>query len=132
MALSKLIKIGSDEQNDLVFREPGVEAFHAEVYLDFNKNAYLTDLGSRSGTFVNGQRITSTVILTAGDRVRLGDRRELNLETLTGKTVESKTISKGASPRITTSNSFRENINLQLLLIYAGIALLFGVLVVIV
>lgn len=32
----------------------------------------ITDLGSRNGTFVNGDRITAPRVLAAGDRIRLG------------------------------------------------------------
>lgn len=33
---------------------------------------FLTDLGSRNGTFLNGQRITSSVLLTNNDEIKMG------------------------------------------------------------
>jgi predicted component of type VI protein secretion system len=45
---------------------------HAEVRLDSDSTAVLTDLGSRNGTFVNGERIESRQ-LNDGDQFEIGN-----------------------------------------------------------
>lgn len=48
---------------------------HAAVFFDVDGKAYLQDLGSSNGTFVNGQRLTSHKFVewTPEDEVRFGD-----------------------------------------------------------
>ena len=45
---------------------------HAAVAIDEAGAATVTDLGSRNGTFVNGQRVRGPAMLKAGDRLMLG------------------------------------------------------------
>jgi DNA-binding winged helix-turn-helix (wHTH) protein len=49
----------------------GVSRYHARVLLSRGE-ATLEDLGSKNGTHVNGNRITSAVRLADGDQIRLG------------------------------------------------------------
>jgi DNA-binding winged helix-turn-helix (wHTH) protein len=44
---------------------------HARIHVDGGR-ARLEDLGSKNGTFLNGERVTGTVDLTDGDTIRLG------------------------------------------------------------
>ena len=44
---------------------------HARV-MSRDGNAWVEDLGSTNGTFVNGRRITAAEVLTAGDRLQVG------------------------------------------------------------
>jgi hypothetical protein len=64
--------IGSSQQCDLVLADPKASPEHARV--DRTPEGYvLTDLNSLNGTYLNGQRIASPVVLRAGDEVRMGD-----------------------------------------------------------
>jgi pSer/pThr/pTyr-binding forkhead associated (FHA) protein len=56
---------------------PTVSRHHARIVVAGGR-ATVEDLGSKNGTFVNGRRVEAPVVLTPGDRVRLGQSaREL-------------------------------------------------------
>lgn len=64
--------MGSSQQSDLVLADPKASPEHARV--DHTAEGYvLTDLNSLNGTYLNGQRIASPVVLRPGDEVRMGD-----------------------------------------------------------
>jgi transcriptional regulator with PAS, ATPase and Fis domain len=52
-------------------RDPHVSRVHVRVTADGPQRARVEDLGSRNGTYVNGQRVTAAV-LTPGDLLRVG------------------------------------------------------------
>ncbi len=65
------LSIGRHPTNQLVIDVPTVSAEHAVI--EYHAGRYrVTDRGSRNGTFVNGQRIT-TLDLNDGDVIRLGE-----------------------------------------------------------
>ncbi|HZN18075.1 MAG TPA: FHA domain-containing protein [Micromonosporaceae bacterium] len=68
------VRIGRDPANDIVLSDLRISRFHAEVRRDAS-GFQVTDLGSRNGTFVNGQPV-SRATLTPGDMVSIG-RHEL-------------------------------------------------------
>ena len=57
-----------------LYHDPTVSRVHA-VLENFGFAWSIRDLGSRNGTYVNGQRITTERVLRSGDEVRLGDCR---------------------------------------------------------
>jgi uncharacterized protein (TIGR03066 family) len=64
--------------------------------------AYITDLGSRNGTYVNGRRVTAKTTLRQGDEVQLGQRGPtLRVERLEVPDAEGMTVceSPGMPPR---------------------------------
>jgi ABC transport system ATP-binding/permease protein len=63
------------EQNQLVINDPEVSRQHAYVELASDGSAKIVDPGSPNGTFVNGRRISET-LLHSGDTVRIGLREE--------------------------------------------------------
>jgi pSer/pThr/pTyr-binding forkhead associated (FHA) protein len=69
----KLIKIGRDRSNDILIEDASISRSHAEIFIDDEKNIFLTDLNSTYGTFVNGIRILEPVVLNTNDKVTLGD-----------------------------------------------------------
>ena len=50
---------------------PGVSRHHAKIVLE-PSGAAVEDLGSKNGTYVGGRRVTSSLALSDGDRIRLG------------------------------------------------------------
>ncbi|MEM7340223.1 MAG: FHA domain-containing protein [Actinomycetota bacterium] len=64
--------VGRSEANDIVITADGVSRFHAEV-VQAGTGHRLTDLGSRNGTFVNGEPVSPDGhILSDGDLVVFG------------------------------------------------------------
>ena len=58
------------EQDDLVSRN------HAKITIEGEgADAWIADLGSRNGTFVNRQRVSGRTRLNAGDRIQTRPRR---------------------------------------------------------
>jgi pSer/pThr/pTyr-binding forkhead associated (FHA) protein len=71
--VKEVFYIGANSQNDLCI--PNDEyASGNHAYLKYEKdNLFIFDQGSRNGTFVNGQRISSTAkALKPGDRIQIG------------------------------------------------------------
>jgi len=70
-------RIGRSPEAELVLESPRVSKMHAEI--DANGHGYLIrDLGSRNGTFVNGERLHGERHVDAGDVVHVA-HRELEL-----------------------------------------------------
>jgi HD-GYP domain-containing protein (c-di-GMP phosphodiesterase class II) len=67
------LRIGRHDDNDLVFDNPYLSRYHAEIFSD-GPRILIRDLGSTSGTFVNGERIKQRR-LKNGDSIRLGRAR---------------------------------------------------------
>jgi LysM repeat protein len=66
-----VLTLGRAVDNDIVIDDSEVSRHHARLTLRGN-DWVLEDLGSRNGTFVNGQRITGPVALRPGSQVALG------------------------------------------------------------
>jgi ABC-type multidrug transport system ATPase subunit len=71
------VRIGRDpDQCDLVFHQSKwlmVSRLHAKISYRSGK-FYVEDLGSRQGTYVNGQRITSPTEVALGARIQFGEQ----------------------------------------------------------
>jgi pSer/pThr/pTyr-binding forkhead associated (FHA) protein len=66
----RVIAIGSAPDNDIVLNDKRVSAHHAEI-VTVERDSFLRDLGSQSGTQVNERRIERHVLYHE-DRVRIG------------------------------------------------------------
>ena len=101
--------IGRVDDNLFQIAEPSVSSHHCEVHLRGNE-ALIRDLNSTNGTFINGEKITES-ILKVGQTLRLGNI-ELKLEVpgvVAGpsaaapapgsakKPVDAKTVTRGVS-----------------------------------
>lgn len=64
-----VIRIGSDERSQLRLEDEGASLMHALI--EVGDQATLIDLGSTSGTWVNGARV-NRCRLHAGDEIRIG------------------------------------------------------------
>lgn len=67
----KLLKIGHDSKCNIVLPAPTVSGLHAEMTLLDNGDIILTDMGSKNGTFVGGNKIDpgEDVKVRRGDKV---------------------------------------------------------------
>jgi DNA-binding CsgD family transcriptional regulator len=70
------VTVGTLESNDLVVDGDGVSRVHA-AFERFGEAWCVRDLGSRNGTFVNGERIIGERALHSGDEILLGRLRLL-------------------------------------------------------
>ena len=65
--------LGREGDTNLVLRDAKASRRHASFKELPDGRVELTDLGSRNGTFVNGQQVTGSVVLNGGEEVRIGD-----------------------------------------------------------
>jgi len=66
--------LGSSADCQVQIEEPGVAAHHAEITIVDGNTLLLKDLGSQSGTFVNGESVVETR-LSSGDEIHIGSCR---------------------------------------------------------
>lgn len=71
--LSKSVVIGRQDKNDIVIKDPCISGIHAHIIVR-DEGIFLKDLGSKNGTFVNGNRLdnNSKSLLKDGDKIRTG------------------------------------------------------------
>jgi pSer/pThr/pTyr-binding forkhead associated (FHA) protein len=96
---------------------------HAELFIDDEKNTFLTDLNSMYGTFVNGKKISNPVLLSKNDKVFLGDEQYVDWEWLAFGEKKSKLNEISES-----SFSALDKENRDLIIIYGAILLVLIVL----
>ena len=101
----KKITIGRDGKCQVVINENSVSRLHAELFVDNEGNAFLTDMNSSNGTTVNGSRITETVQLKRGDVVMLGKasfawENELNFKSTIAPNPGAAPIDHGPRPSV--------------------------------
>ncbi len=83
------IKVGSIEGNDVLVEDAGVSPRHAEITHTPAGGYHLRDLGSESGTTVNGERVASRD-LQHGDEISFGRLRGKFFLHLAGDDVKSE------------------------------------------
>ena len=66
------ISIGRDPNCDCTLSSDKVSARHASLHFHHNQ-WWIEDLGSTNGTYLNGDAVTSPVVVTKGDSLRCGD-----------------------------------------------------------
>jgi serine phosphatase RsbU (regulator of sigma subunit) len=64
--------IGRSSMNDLPVADKMLSRQHARIVRDNNGGLSVEDLGSRNGTFLNGERLVSIQPLKPGDRITVG------------------------------------------------------------
>jgi predicted component of type VI protein secretion system len=74
--LGESFVLGSSAECQVQIEEPGIEARHAEITIMDDHSLLLKDLGSKSGTFVNGEVVQQS-LLNPGDEIHIGGCRWL-------------------------------------------------------
>ena len=70
----RIIKIGSDTNNDMIISgDPAVSRMHMQLFIDDEANVFVTDCKSTNGTYVNGQRIETSIKLETYDILRIAN-----------------------------------------------------------
>lgn len=68
-----VFRVGRSEKNNLVLCDDLASRTHAMLQCA-DDGVYITDCGSSNGTFVNGGRISSPVVLRSGDQIKIGHK----------------------------------------------------------
>jgi len=74
------LAMGSSPESDMAISDPQVSPHHAMIWKEGDYH-YIQDVGSGSGTFVNGERLTKPRLLSDGDQVGLGSGVALTFHT---------------------------------------------------
>jgi pSer/pThr/pTyr-binding forkhead associated (FHA) protein len=75
------LTIGRDSSSGVAINDAEISRKHARLTFQGGKYV-IEDLGSTNGTFVNGQRLVSAVVLKSGDVVSFGEQIVLMYESL--------------------------------------------------
>ncbi len=79
---AKPLTLGRAPSNDVVVQDDTVSWHHALVWFD-GGTLWVRDVGSRNGTFVDGERVKGDIEVAVGAVVRLGTTVELELKPVT-------------------------------------------------
>ena len=71
------IMVGRDPRSDVVIKSETVSKSHLKI-IPKGDQFYIVDLGSTNGTYVNGEKISETLV-TPDDQVQLGKRGNVKL-----------------------------------------------------
>ena len=88
----EIIKIGRLQTSDIRLDDEKVSRMHAVIEVTGPGEVFIIDLGSASGTLVNGEKINKRKLQT-GDEVQVGNKR-LHLDIITG------TVAVASSPPV--------------------------------
>jgi adenylate cyclase len=101
VAADRILRIGRSEKSNVVLNEDPVSRNHAMLQCSDRGKFYITDCGSRNGTFVNGARVAAPVILHPGDRIRIGTHEFTFHQEAAEEHPSSESIDKQPSTNVT-------------------------------
>jgi pSer/pThr/pTyr-binding forkhead associated (FHA) protein len=65
------VSLGRDSTSDCQLNDDTVSAEHARLSYH-HSNWWITDLGSKNGTYLNQEKVNEPHVLTSGDQIRCG------------------------------------------------------------
>jgi hypothetical protein len=65
------VVVGSEPELDMVLHDDAVSLRHARLSIGDDDKIVVEDLGSKDGTFVNGERLDRAVVVDVGDRIAI-------------------------------------------------------------
>ncbi len=68
--ISETLVIGRDGSCEIIVQDRQVSRYHARI-MPSAEGIILEDLGSKNGTYVNGQRVTESVMMQDGDLIQI-------------------------------------------------------------
>ncbi len=89
--------VGRDSSSAVAINDAEISRKHARLTFQGGKYV-LEDLGSTNGTFVNGQRVASPVVLKSGDVVSFGEQIVLMYESLSSDAGATMAASRRSIP----------------------------------
>ena len=79
-ALDKtLMRIGRAEHNEIPIPRRGISRFHCQIMRD-GDNLLLEDIGSKNGSYINGERLTTPHVLNVDDELVIGEETLIFLD----------------------------------------------------
>ncbi len=70
--LDRELKLGRGPQNEVILPDRFASNNHARLY-NRDGQYWLEDLGSKNGTYLNGNPLAETTVLANGDQIRIGE-----------------------------------------------------------
>lgn len=67
------ISIGRSGDNTIVLDDPRISRNHALLRATSANKYYVMDTGSKNGTYLNGKRVITPILLKNGDQIKLGE-----------------------------------------------------------
>jgi hypothetical protein len=74
----KPVAVGRGPSNEVALDDDTISWHHAQLWVEGGA-PWVRDLGSRNGTFVNGERLTGATRVAIGDEIRIGANLELKV-----------------------------------------------------
>src|SRR3954447_14365257 len=71
---TRICRFGRGPDNTVVIADQLASRNHALIDCRNEREYFLTDLGSRNGTFLNGSRVLGPARLSEGDRINVGEQ----------------------------------------------------------
>lgn len=88
----EMVKIGKHPSSHILIEDEGVSRMHAYVEASSSGEVVIMDLGSQTGTFVNGEKVTKKRPITSGDVIKVGGASiKVWLENATGASAATST-----------------------------------------
>jgi pSer/pThr/pTyr-binding forkhead associated (FHA) protein len=123
----RILHIGRSSASEIILTDLSISNEHAEMFVDPQGNVFLTDMQSISGTFVNGNKLYDSVLLTKGDTVVCGNSQFIDWEHLIFNTPKKRNPLEETTkvPTSKSENKHKSNKeNRDLVIIYAAIIIL--------
>ena len=69
----KVVTIGKQSDNNIVINDDFVSRHHCQIIQNNDLSYMIVDVGSKNGTYVNGNRINGSSVIHSNDIIRIGN-----------------------------------------------------------